>query len=146
MPSPRRVVLKRDAIKEVAGWLHDGRVERNAWQFRDKEHEFELSVWTSSSEQVRSRAVFWGLVLRTMAVTKQRLVIANVDACRVELKDERVPYFSFETLRYDPPTLEIVTHYCLTIRLTVSGLSGFVEDTGERHPTLLERRLSFGRR
>jgi hypothetical protein len=117
--------INKTTLKAASALLHDARFYAEDLIFESEKHEFRIKCWVLSylKRSERSRRRPWDAWV---------LTVFNVKSCKVDLH-ERVIDYELADLSFheEPKVLELVTHYAISIVLTVADLSGSLVATGE---------------
>jgi hypothetical protein len=111
-------------LDAAAAILHDTRFVANEVEWNAGQHTFRLKCWVHISKHKKvPDAGKWKAWI---------LSFSNVETCSVVIK-EKVVYYELSRIRYskDLRTITLVTHYAVTIDMSVSALDGDLIETNE---------------
>jgi hypothetical protein len=123
--TPSTITINTATLKSASTLLHDARFCADELIFERENQRFRMNCWVLGSQDPSdgSKRRRWD---------KWLFRLFNVRSCKIDVK-ERVDYYELAEISFDEQrqSVELITQYAISIRLTVGDLSGSLVATGE---------------
>ncbi len=132
-------ICDRASLEEASSLAHDGEFRMSDITFDESSQVFRLGFYLPDYEQAQYRRVIWPVSRRYLPFCSWELSFSSVQSYRVSITDEpnaKSLLYEIASIQAEPGETKILllTHYVVTIELSVSAISGEVRQLSRFSP------------